>query len=107
SVYSDAAGRALDGVSEEFPQMPVPILETQPTVEPGDETYSTRKVALEQALLDGPLPATLVRACAIHGPGAKLPRELYFATRAHDGRRRVAIAFNGGDHFPTTSLPNL
>jgi nucleoside-diphosphate-sugar epimerase len=106
SVYSDAEGRALDGVSDP-PQMPVPVLETQPTVEPGDETYSTRKAALEQAVLDGPLPATVVRACAIHGPGAKLPRELYFAKRAHDGRRRVAIAFNGESRFHTTSVPNL
>jgi len=106
SVYSDAEGRALDGVSDS-PQMPVPVVETQRTVEPGDETYSTRKVALERALLAGPLPATCVRACAIHGPGAKLPRELYFAKRAHDGRRRVAIAFNGESRFHTTSVPNL
>jgi nucleoside-diphosphate-sugar epimerase len=106
SVYADAEGRALDGVSDP-PQMPVPVLETQPTVDPGDETYSTRKVALEQAVLAGPLPATCVRACAIQGPGAKLPRELYFAKRAHDGRRRVAIAFNGESRFHTTSVPNL
>src|SRR5436305_548629 len=42
SVYADAEGRALDGVTDP-PQMPVPILESQPTVEAGDETYSTRK----------------------------------------------------------------
>jgi nucleoside-diphosphate-sugar epimerase len=106
SVYADDEGRALDGVSDP-PQMPVPVLETQPTVEPGDETYSTRKVALERALLDGPLPSTLVRACAIHGPGAKMPREIYFAKRAHDGRPRVAIAFKGESRFHTTSVPNL
>ncbi|HEY2355062.1 MAG TPA: NAD(P)-dependent oxidoreductase [Gaiellaceae bacterium] len=106
SVYADAEGRALDGVSD-APHFPVPILESQPTVEPGDETYSTRKVALEHALLDGPLPATCVRACAIHGPGAKAPREIYFAKRAHDGRRRVAIALNGESRFHTTSVPNL
>jgi nucleoside-diphosphate-sugar epimerase len=106
SVYADAEGRALDGVSDP-PQMPVPVLESQPTVEPGDETYSTRKVALEQALLAGPLPATLLRACAIHGPGAKLPRELYFAKRAYDGRQLVAIAFRGESRFHTTSVPNL
>jgi nucleoside-diphosphate-sugar epimerase len=106
SVYADAEGRALDGVSDP-PHMPVPVLETQPTVEPGDETYSTRKVALEQAVLGGPLPATCVRACAIHGPGAKLPRELYFAKRAHDRRQRVAIAYRGESRFHTTSVPNL
>ena len=57
--------------------------------------------------LDGPLPATLVRACAIHGPGAKLPRELFFVQRAHDGRRKVALASNGESRFHTTSVPNL
>jgi nucleoside-diphosphate-sugar epimerase len=106
SVYADDEGRALDGVSDP-PQMPVPILETQRTAEPGDETYSTRKVELEQTLLAGPLPSTLVRACAIHGPGAQLPRELFFVKRAHDGRRRVALAWNGESRFHTTSVPNL
>jgi nucleoside-diphosphate-sugar epimerase len=106
SVYADDEGRALDGVSDP-PQIPVPVLETQPIVEPGDETYSTRKAALEQALLDGPLPATLVRACAIHGPGAKLPRELFFVKRAVDGRRRVPLAWKGESRFHTTSVANL
>jgi nucleoside-diphosphate-sugar epimerase len=106
SVYADDEGRALDGVSDP-PVMPVPILETQRTAEPGDETYSTRKAELEQTLLAGPLPSTLVRACAIHGPGAQLPRELYFVKRAHDGRRRVAIAWNGESRFHTTSVANL
>jgi nucleoside-diphosphate-sugar epimerase len=106
SVYADDEGRALDGVGES-PVMPNPILETQHTAEPGDETYSTRKAELEQTLLAGPLPSTLVRACAIHGPGAQLPRELYFVKRAHDGRRRVAIAWNGESQFHTTSVANL
>jgi nucleoside-diphosphate-sugar epimerase len=106
SVYADDEGRALDGVSDS-PQMPVPIPETQRTAEPGDGTYSTRKAELEQTLLEGPLPSTLVRACAIHGPGAQLPRELFFVKRAHDGRRRVAIAWNGESRFHTTSVPNL
>jgi Nucleoside-diphosphate-sugar epimerases len=66
SVYADDEGRALDGVSDP-PVMPVPILETQRTAEPGDENYSTRKAELEQTLLAGPLPATLLRARAIHG----------------------------------------
>jgi nucleoside-diphosphate-sugar epimerase len=106
SVYADDEGRALDGESE-FPLLPDPIPETQRTAEPGDATYSTRKAELEQTLLEGPLPATLVRACAIHGPGAKLPRELFFAQRAHDGRRRVALAWNGESCFHTTSVANL
>ena len=77
SVYADAEGRALDGVSE-LPQMPVPMLETQPTAEPGDTRLLDAQGRARAGLLAGPLPATLLRACAIHGPGAKLPRELYF-----------------------------
>jgi nucleoside-diphosphate-sugar epimerase len=106
SVYADDEGRALDGEGEP-PQLPVPIPETQRTAEPGDETYSTRTAALEQTLLDGPLPATLVRACAIHGPGAQLPREVFFVKRAVDGRRRVALAWSGESRFHTTSVGNL
>jgi nucleoside-diphosphate-sugar epimerase len=106
SVYADDEGRALDGESEP-PALPVPILETQRTAEPGDATYSTRKAELEQTLLEGPLPATLLRACAIHGPGAKLPRELFFVKRAVDGRRRVGLAWKGESRFHTTSVANL
>ena len=106
SVYADDEGRALDGEGA-LPHMPVPILETQRTAEPGDENYSTRKAELEQTLLAGPLPATLVRACAIHGPGAKMPREVFFVKRAVDGRRRVALAWNGDSRFHTTSVANL
>ena len=107
SVYADDEGRALDGEGGEPPDLPVPILETQRTAEPGNATYSTQKAELEQTLLHGPLPATLVRACAIHGPGAKLPRELFFVQRAVDGRRRVALAWNGESRFNTASVANL
>jgi nucleoside-diphosphate-sugar epimerase len=106
SVYADDEGRALDGEGE-LPHMPVPILETQRTADPCDETYSTRKAELEQTLLEGPLPATLLRACAIHGPGAKMPREVFFVKRAVDGRQRVAIAWKGESRFHTTSVANL
>jgi nucleoside-diphosphate-sugar epimerase len=106
SVYADDEGRALDGEGE-MPQLPFPIPETQRTAEPGDATYSTQKAELELTLLEGPLPSTLVRACAIHGPGAKLPRELFFVKRAADGRRRVALASNGESRFHTTSVANL
>jgi nucleoside-diphosphate-sugar epimerase len=106
SVYADDEGRALDGEGE-LPQLPVPILETQRTADPGDATYSTRKAALEQTLLEGPLPATLLRACAVHGPGAKHPREIFFVKRAVDGRRRVALAWMGESRFHTTSVANL
>jgi nucleoside-diphosphate-sugar epimerase len=107
SVYADDEGRAFDGEGGDPPQLPVPILETQRTAEPGDATYSTNKAELEQTLLHGPLPATLIRACAVYGPGAKNPRELYFVKRAFDDRRRVAIAWNGESRFNTVSVANL
>jgi nucleoside-diphosphate-sugar epimerase len=107
SVYADDNGLALDGEEHDFPQLPVPIPETQRTAEPGDATYSTQKAELEQMLLAGPLTATLLRPCAIHGPGAQLPRELFFVKRAVDGRRRVALAWNGESRFHTTSVANL
>ena len=51
SVYRDRRGRTLDEAQETgFPQLPDPISEAQPTVEPGPMTYSTRKAALERAL---------------------------------------------------------
>jgi nucleoside-diphosphate-sugar epimerase len=107
SVYADDEGRALDGVSE-IPHLPVPIPETQPTVEPGDvDNYSRGKAALEQELLAGPLPATLLRAGAIYGPGAQLPRELFFVQRARDGRCRVALAWRGASRFHTVSAENV
>jgi nucleoside-diphosphate-sugar epimerase len=107
SVYADDEGRALDGEGGEPPRLPVPILETQRTAEPGDATYSTQKAELEQTLLQGPLPATLIRACAVYGPGAQNPRELFFVRRVVDGRRRVALAWRGESRFNTASVANL
>ena len=90
SVYADDAGRTLDEAAETgFPQLPVPTLEPQRTVEPGPQTYSTRKAAMECALLeDDRLRATIMRPCAIYGPGAALAREWFFVKRALDAVRR-------------------
>src|SRR4029077_15602325 len=107
SISADDNGRAFDGEGGELPRLPVPIFETQRTAEPGEATYSTQKAELEKTLLQGPLPATLIRACAVHGPGAKNPRELFFVKRAVDGRRRVALAWNGESRFNTASVANL
>jgi nucleoside-diphosphate-sugar epimerase len=107
SVYADDEGRALDGVSE-LPNLPYPIPETQRTAEPGDtDNYSRGKAALEEEVRNGPLPATILRAGAIYGPGAKLPRELFFVQRARDGRRRVALAWEGRSLFHTVSAKNI
>jgi nucleoside-diphosphate-sugar epimerase len=109
SVYVDDEGRTLDEAEsiETFPRLPVPIPETQRTVQPSPATYSTQKVAVEQAVLAGPLPATVVRPCAVHGPGSELPRELFFVKRILDGRRRVLLVCNGESRFHTTSVRNL
>lgn len=109
SVYVDAAGRSLDEATslEAFPEFPVPIPETHPRVSPSDASYSTQKVAMEQALLAGPLDTTILRPGAIHGPGAALPRELFFVKRLIDGRRAVVLVDNGQSRFHTTSVANL
>jgi nucleoside-diphosphate-sugar epimerase len=109
SVYIDDDGRTFDEATsvETFPRYPVPIPETQATVAPSDETYSTQKAALEQMLLDGPLDATILRPCAIHGPGSEMPRELFFVKRVLEGRRKVVLVSNGESCFHTTSVDNL
>jgi nucleoside-diphosphate-sugar epimerase len=109
SVYADDEGRNLDTATtrERFPVLPLPVAESQATADPSGTTYSPQKVALEQALLGGPLPATVIRPCAIHGPRSRLPRELFFVKRILDGRRRVVLVSNGESRFHTTSLANL
>jgi len=109
AVYADARGRALESASslDAFPELPVPVDESQPTVPADDGTYSGQKVALEQELRDGPIATTVVRPCAIHGPFARLPRELFFVKRVLDGRRAVVLVSNGESRFHTTSLANL
>ena len=110
AVYADAKGRTLDEATdlESFPELPVPISERQATVAPGDETYATRKAAIERALLgQRTIPATVVRPGAIHGPGDLMSREWYFAKRALDGRRAVVLAHRGASRFQTTAAENL
>ena len=88
--------------------LPVPIPERHPTVEPGDDDYATRKRAVELTLLDSrELRATIVRPGAVHGPYARQAREWYFVKRALDGRRVVVLAHRGASRFHTTSVANL
>jgi nucleoside-diphosphate-sugar epimerase len=109
SVYHDADGRTLDEAAETgFPRFPVPIDEDQPTAAPGPETYSTRKVALEQALLQGATrPVTILRPGAIYGPGSAQPREWFFVKRILDGRRVVPLAWNGASRFHASATANI
>jgi nucleoside-diphosphate-sugar epimerase len=109
SVYRDALGRTLDEAAQNgFPELPVPISETQPTVDPGPATYSTRKIALERALLDeATAPVTVLRPCAIHGPGSRHPREWWFVKRMLDGRQAIPLAYRGASRFHTSSTANI
>ncbi|HEY3887063.1 MAG TPA: NAD-dependent epimerase/dehydratase family protein [Caulobacteraceae bacterium] len=109
SVYRDGAGRTLDEAAQTgFPEFPVPIGEDQPTVEAGPATYSTAKVALEQALLqDFPRPVTILRPAAIYGDGSRHPREWWFVKRLLDGRRRIPLAYEGQSRFHTSATANI
>ncbi|MFC9947812.1 NAD-dependent epimerase/dehydratase family protein [Streptomyces pratensis] len=111
AVYEDGRGRSFDTQGEPagFPEYPVQIPETQPTVAPGDTTYGTRKVALEQGLLAAgdALPVTLLRAGAIHGEHCRTPRELYFVKRLLDGRGRRVLAHDGRSRFHPVHVSNV
>ncbi|MGY0022317.1 NAD-dependent epimerase/dehydratase family protein [Streptomyces sp. YJ-C3] len=111
AVYEDDQGRSFDTQEEPDgkPRFPVPVPETWRTVGPGDATYGTRKVQLEQDLLElgEKLPTTLIRASAVHGPHCRTPRELYFVKRNLDGRRRRVLAYNGESRFHPASVANL
>ena len=109
NVCRDDQGRTLDEAAQTgFPRFPVPITEDQPTTEPGAATYSTRKVALEQTLLQrARRPTTILRPFAIHGPGSTHPREWWFVKRILDGRRRIPLAYNGESRFQTSATVNI
>jgi nucleoside-diphosphate-sugar epimerase len=109
SVYTDAEGRTLDEAAKTgFPQYPVPIGEDQPRTAPGPETYSTRKVLLEDALLQGAKrPVTILRPFAIYGPGSRHPREWWYVKRIRDGRRRIPLAYGGESRFHPSATANI
>ena len=109
SVYRDGLGRTLDeAMRTGFPELPDPIPETHPTVEPGPATYSTRKVALEQRLLqDGKAPVTVLRPCAIHGLQSRHPREWWVVKRVLDRRPVIPLAYGGASRFQTTAAANI
>ncbi len=110
SVYADEAGLTLDEAQspDEFPDLPVPIPETHLTVEPGEATYSTKKRALELALIENErVPATVVRPCAIYGRGDRMAREWFFVKRALDRRPHVVLSSRGEGLFHTTAAENI
>lgn len=109
SVYRDCRGRTLDeALQNGFPELPDPIPETHPTVDPGPATYSTRKVALERHLLDdASAPVTVLRPCAIHGLGSRHPREWWFVKRILDRRPAIPLAYRGTSRFHTSAVANI
>ena len=111
AIYKDDRGRSFDTQEQPdgAPCYPVPVPETQAVVDPGPDTYATRKVELEQALLAAGdrLPSTLLRAGAIHGPHSPMPRELYFVKRALDGREVRVLAYGGRSRFQPVHTSNL
>jgi nucleoside-diphosphate-sugar epimerase len=109
AVYRDDNGRTLDEARETgFPELPDPITEAQPTVEPGPATYATRKIALERTLLDeARRPVVILRPCAIHGTHSHHPREWWFVKRILDRRPFVPLAHEGRSRFHTSAAANI
>ena len=110
SVYADDAGRTLDEATgiDDFPELPIPIPETQRTVAPGGATYSTQKVQIERRLLENDrTAAAIVRPCAIYGPGDRMAREWHFVKRRLDRRPFVLLSNRGSGHFHTTAAVNI
>ena len=109
SVYRDGLGRTLDEAADTgFPELPDPISEAQPTVEPGPATYSTRKAALERVLLDeAVVPLTILRPAAVSGIGSAHPREWWFVKRMRDARQIIPLAYGGRSRFHTSSVANI
>jgi nucleoside-diphosphate-sugar epimerase len=109
SVYSDAAGRTFDEAAKTgFPDYRVPVRETDPTVAPGPETYSTRKALIEQILLNqSRTPVTILRAGAVYGAGSKHAREWWFIKRMMDGRTRIPLSYDGESRFHLAAAANI
>ena len=105
AVYLDEHGSGFE--TEVFGTFPVPVGESQPTVDPGRDSYATGKVALENAWLASEVPTTVLRPGAIHGPGCRQPREWTFVKRVLDGRDVRILAYDGESRFHTTSTAVL
>ena len=105
SVYCDDQGRTLDEAAQNgFPEFDRPITEEQTTVAPGPDTYSTRKIRMENKALEmfGDR-ATILRPCAIYGPHSRHPREWWFVKRMLDGRERIPLLYDGRSQFQTSN----
>lgn len=107
SVYSDSAGRSLESADESgFPAFPDYISENQPTVPPG-QGYSAGKVAMERRLRQSSVPVSILRPAAVHGVGARHPREWWFVKRLLDGRKVIPVTYGGLSVFHTSSVQGI
>jgi nucleoside-diphosphate-sugar epimerase len=109
SVYSDTAGRSFDEAAKTgFPDYRLPVRETDPTVAPGPETYSTRKALIEQILLnDCRTPVSVLRAGAVYGAGSRHAREWWFIKRMLDRRTHIPLAYDGLSRFHLAAAANI
>lgn len=108
SVYADPEGRSLDEARETgFPEFPIGIPETTPTVTPGPETYSTRKVAMEKALEKAKIPVLILRPCAIYGLYARELREAWILRRLAENRNILPISHDAESIFHTSSASGI
>ncbi|MFF2050733.1 NAD-dependent epimerase/dehydratase family protein [Leifsonia sp. NPDC058194] len=110
SVYTGREGGYLDIVTgpDDFPDYPVPLRETDPTIDNAERTYSPLKAALERTLLAvDDLPVSILRPGAVYGPFSPALREWYFIKRALDGRDRVVLSDDGANRFSTSSTVNI
>lgn len=105
SVYADAEGRGFE-TRGEFPRYPDPMSEDQPRVAQGPG-YSAQKVAMEDALFAAPGQISVLRPGAIHGIGARHPREWYFVKRILDGRHHLPLEMGGRSVFATSSAAGI
>lgn len=103
SVYADSAGNGFE-TGGGFPAYPDPIAEGQPTVSPGPG-YSAGKAAMEQSLAGS--DTLILRPGAVHGVGARHPREWWVLKRLMDGRSRIPLEHGGASLFHTTSAKGM
>lgn len=108
SVYADPKGRTLDeGLERGYPDFGGSISEDCRRVAPGPETYSTRKVALENAVMDLDLPTAVIRPGAVYGVFSKAPREWWFVQRALAGMVEIPVAYGGTSRFHPAAAENI
>jgi nucleoside-diphosphate-sugar epimerase len=108
SVYASADGRSLVEASQSgLADRGGAIDEDAPTVAPGEDGYSARKVALEHALLASGAAVSVLRPCAVYGLWSSHPREWWFIKRALDGRRAIPVAYDGSSVFHTSSARSV